>query len=189
MGDNMKKITSPITLEQLKDLRAGDIVYITGVIYTARDAAHKMLVKDIKEDNKLNIDLKNASIYYVGPTPTIPGEVIGSAGPTTSYRMDPYAEILLKEGVKVMIGKGGRTKEFKDLLEKYQAVYISAIGGTGALIKKSITKSEVVMYEELDAEAIRRLEVVDFYGIVANDMYGNDAFEDGIQEFFKKGND
>ena len=181
----MKKITSPITLDQIKDLRAGDIVYISGVIYTARDAAHKLLVADIKNNKPLNIDLKNSTIYYVGPSPTKPGEIIGSAGPTTSYRMDPYAEILLKEGVKVMIGKGGRTKEFNELLKKYQAVYISAIGGTGALTKKSVIKNEIVMYEELDAEAIRRLEVVDFYGIVANDIYGGNLFEDGIKNFLE----
>lgn len=182
----MKHISSPISTSELKDLRAGDIVYITGTIYTARDAAHKRLVADIKSGNKLNIDLKNATIYYVGPTPTMPGEIIGSSGPTTSYRMDPYAETLLLNGVKVMIGKGGRSDQFKELLVKYQAVYISAIGGTGALIKKTITNSEVVMYEDLDAEAIRKLEVVNFYGIVANDIYGNDIFEDGLKEFYKQ---
>lgn len=185
-GRDMKHISSPISTSELKDLRAGDIVYITGTIYTARDAAHKRLVADIKSGNKLNIDLKNATIYYVGPTPTMPGEIIGSSGPTTSYRMDPYAETLLLNGVKVMIGKGGRSDQFKELLVKYQAVYISAIGGTGALIKKTITNSEVVMYEDLDAEAIRKLEVVNFYGIVANDIYGNDIFEDGLKEFYKQ---
>ncbi|MGI6781613.1 MAG: FumA C-terminus/TtdB family hydratase beta subunit [Acholeplasmataceae bacterium] len=172
----MKKIKSPISLEELKDLRAGDIVYITGTIYTARDAAHKRLVSDIKNNQKLAFDLKNSTIYYVGPTPTMPGEVIGSAGPTTSYRMDPFAEDLLKEGVKMMIGKGDRSKEYRDLLIKYQAVYISAIGGTGALIKKSITNAKVIMYEDLDAEAIRELEVKDFYGVVVYDMYGGDLF-------------
>ncbi|MGI6787069.1 MAG: FumA C-terminus/TtdB family hydratase beta subunit [Acholeplasmataceae bacterium] len=172
----MKKIKSPISLEELKDLRAGDIVYITGTIYTARDAAHKKLVNDLKNNNEIKFDLKNSTIYYVGPTPTRPGEVIGSSGPTTSYRMDPYAEDLLKEGVKMMIGKGDRSKEYQDLLVKYQAVYISAIGGTGALIKKSITNAKVIMYEDLDAEAIRELKVKDFYGVVVYDMYGGDLF-------------
>lgn len=172
----MKKIKSPISLKELKDLRAGDIVYITGTIYTARDAAHKRLVNDIKNGNELAFDLKNATIYYVGPTPTVPGEVIGSAGPTTSYRMDPFSEELLKEGVKMMIGKGDRSKEYRDSLVKYQAVYISAIGGTGALIKESITAAKVIMYEDLDAEAIRELEVKDFYGVVVYDMYGGDLF-------------
>ncbi len=173
----MKKITSPVNLNEIKDLKAGDIVYITGTIYTARDAAHKRLVNDLKNNKEIKFDLKNSTIYYVGPTPTTPGDVIGSAGPTTSYRMDPYAEPLLKEGVKMMIGKGDRSKEYKDLLVKYQAVYISAIGGTGALIKKFITDAKVIMYEDLDAEAIRELHVKDFYGVVVYDMHGGDLFE------------
>jgi len=181
----MKKISSPVKLKEIKDLRAGDIVYITGTIYTARDAAHKRLVNDIKNNQEIKFDLKNLTIYYVGPTPTAPGDVIGSAGPTTSYRMDPYAEPLLKEGVKMMIGKGDRSQEYKDLLVKYQAVYISAVGGTGALIKKSITNAKVIMYEDLDAEAIRELKVTDFYGIVVYDMYGGDLFEENKKEVVK----
>lgn len=184
----MKKIKSPVSLDELKSLKAGDIVYITGVIYTARDAAHKRLVEDINNNRDIPIDLKNATIYYVGPTPTAPGDVIGSSGPTTSYRMDPYAEVLLQQGVKMMIGKGGRSEKFRKLLKKYQAVYISAIGGTGALIKKSVVKADVCMYEDLDAEAIRILDVVDFYGVVANDIYGNDLFEEGIKEFLTNEN-
>lgn len=183
----MKKISSPITLEQVKDLKAGDIVYITGTIYTARDAAHKKLVDDLKAGNELNVDLKNATIYYVAPTPALPGQVIGSSGPTSSYRMDPFTKDLLEAGVKVMIGKGPRSDEYKELIQQYQAVYISAIGGTGALTQKSITASKVVRYPELDAEAIRELEVKDFYGIVANDMYGGDLFLEGINNYLTKG--
>lgn len=181
----IKKITIPLSIDDIKNLHAGDIVELTGIIYTARDAAHKRLVELLKQGKELPIDLKDGAIYYVGPTPTKPGEVIGSAGPTSSYRMDPYTEDLLKVGLKMMIGKGPRSSEYKELLQKYQAVYLSAIGGAAVSISKSIKKANVVCYEDLASEAIHKLEVEDFYAVVTYDIYGNDLFEDGIKKYQK----
>lgn len=181
----MIKMTTPVDEKLVRSLRVGDVVHITGVIYTGRDAAHKRLCELLKRGELLPIDVKNAVIYYVGPTPAKPGRAIGSAGPTSSYRMDPYAEPLLQQGLKVMIGKGSRSSEFKQLLQKYGAVYLSAIGGAAASISETIKKCEVVTYEDLGAEAIHRLEVEDFYAIVTYDSAGNDLFEQGVQKYRK----
>ncbi len=177
------KITTPLTEDVVASLHSGDQVYITGVIYTARDAAHSRLVNLIKENKPLPFDIKNQIIYYVGPTPAKPGSVIGSAGPTTSYRMDPYSPILLKHGLKGMIGKGDRNQAVKDAIIKYKGIYFGAVGGAAALIAKTIKSSEIITYEDLGAEAIRRLEVVDFPAIVINDIYGNDLMQDNIKKY------
>ena len=181
--EKTKKLQLPLTEEVIKSLRAGDILELSGVIYTGRDAAHKRLVELLDNNQPLPIDVKGGGIYYVGPTPAKPGRAIGSAGPTSSYRMDPYAEPLLKEGLKVMIGKGPRSDEYKDLLVKYNAVYLSAIGGAAASISESIKKCDLVCYEDLGAEAIYRLEVENFFSIVTYDTLGNDLFEQGINQY------
>ncbi|MCX8075987.1 MAG: Fe-S-containing hydro-lyase [Aquificaceae bacterium] len=178
-----KKITTPLTEEVIQSLRAGDKVLITGYIYTARDAAHKRMVEALQRGEPLPIDVKGQVIYYVGPTPPKPGQVIGSAGPTTSTRMDKYTEALLKLGLKGMIGKGYRSPQVKELLKKYKAVYFAAVGGVAVLLSKSIKSSEVIAYEDLGTEAIRRLYVEDFPVIVANDVYGCDVFEEGRKRF------
>ena len=181
----MIKLTTPIDENVARSLRAGDVVLITGTIYTGRDAAHKRLCELLAKGESLPIDVKNSVIYYVGPTPAKPGRAIGSAGPTSSYRMDPYAEPLLQQGLRVMVGKGSRGKDFKELLKKYGGVYLSAIGGAAASISETIKKCEVVTYEDLGAEAIHRLEVEDFYAIVTYDSQGNDLFEQGIEKYKK----
>lgn len=181
----MIKLTTPIDENTARSLRAGDTVLISGIIYTGRDAAHKRLCELLAKGESLPIDVKNSVIYYVGPTPAKPGRAIGSAGPTSSYRMDPYAEPLLQQGLRVMVGKGSRGDEFKELLKKYGGVYLSAIGGAAASISETIKKCEVVTYEDLGAEAIHRLEVEDFYAIVTYDSQGNDLFEQGIQKYNK----
>ena len=181
--NEIKKLTLPLTEEVIKSLRAGDILELSGVIYTGRDAAHKRLVELLDNNKPLPIEVNGGGIYYVGPTPAKPGRAIGSAGPTSSYRMDPYAEPLLKQGLKVMIGKGPRSQEYKDLLVKYNAVYLSAIGGAAASISESIKKCDLVCYEDLGAEAIYRLEVEDFFSIVTYDTLGNDLFEEGINKY------
>ena len=178
-------LQSPVNPEEVKKLRIGDEVYISGVIYTGRDAAHKRLCELLDKNESLPLDVNNSVIYYVGPTPAKPGRAIGSAGPTSSYRMDPYSEQILKEGLKVMIGKGPRSKEFKESLPKYGAVYLSAIGGAAAQISESVKKCEVIAYEDLGAEAIHRLEVENFYAIVTYDSQGNDLFEQGIEQYKK----
>jgi len=179
-------IKTPLDEETVKKLRAGDQVFITGVIYTARDAAHKRMVEALDKGEKLPIDLNNQAIYYMGPSPARPGQPIGSAGPTTSGRMDSYAPRLMAIGLKGMIGKGNRTQAVKDAMKKYQAVYFGAIGGAGALISRTIKKSEVLAYEDLGAEAIRRLEVVDFPATVINDIYGDDLYEQGRAKYEMK---
>ncbi len=181
----IKKLQLPLTREVIDSLRAGDKVELTGVIYTGRDAAHKRLVELLKNGKELPIDVNGGAIYYVGPTPAKPGRAIGSAGPTSSYRMDPFALDLLKQGLKVMIGKGPRSKEYRELLKKYHAVYLSAIGGAAASISESIVKCDLVCYEDLGAEAIYRLEVKDFFGIVTYDTLGNDLFDEGIKKYKK----
>jgi fumarate hydratase subunit beta len=174
-----KKIKLPLNDDTLKDLKAGDNLLLTGVIYAARDAAHKRMVEALDQGKALPFDIKGATVYYMGPSPTRPGRVIGSAGPTTSGRMDAYAPRLMAEGLKGMVGKGQRSKAVKDAMVKHKAVYLGAIGGAGAIISKSIKKSEVVAYEELGAEAVRRLEVEDFPVTVVNDIYGGDLYEEG----------
>jgi len=178
-----KRITLPLNDEILKGLKAGDNLLLTGVIYVARDTAHKRMVEALDQGKPLPFDLKGATVYYMGPSPARPGRVIGSAGPTTSGRMDAYAPRLIAEGLKGMIGKGLRSKAVKDAMVKYKAVYLGAIGGAGALISKSIKRSEVVAYEELGAEAVRRLEVKDFPVTVINDIYGGDLYEEGKAKY------
>ncbi|WP_320048090.1 Fe-S-containing hydro-lyase [uncultured Ilyobacter sp.] len=181
----MIKLTTPLTAEDTEKLKSGDIVQITGTIYTARDAAHARLVKLVEEGKELPFDVKGQIIYYVGPTPAKPGNPIGSAGPTTSYRMDPFAPTLLDQGLKGMIGKGGRSQEVKDACVRNKGVYFAATGGAAALIAKCIKKAEVIAYEDLGSEAIRKLEVEDFPVIVINDTYGNDQYETGQAEYRK----
>ena len=178
-----KHITTPLTAEKTKELRAGDNVLISGVIYTGRDAAHKRLVELVEQGKELPVDLKDQIIYYVGPAPAKPGQAIGSAGPTTSYRMDAYAPTLLDLGLKGMIGKGKRSKEVVDSMIKNEAVYFGAIGGAGALLSKCIKKAEVVCYEDLGAEAIRRLEVENLPATVIIDSLGNNLYELGRQQY------
>ncbi len=179
-------IKAPLDDETIKKLKAGDQVFITGVIYVGRDAAHKRLVEALDQKKPLPFDLKGQTIYYMGPAPAKPGMPIGSAGPTTSGRMDAYSPRLMAEGLKGMIGKGMRTQAVKDAMKKYKAVYFAAIGGAGVLISKSIKKSEVIAYEELGAEAIRRLEVEKFPATVINDIYGGDLYEEGKAKYQKK---
>lgn len=180
------KLTTPLTDEDVEKLKAGDIVYLSGVMYTARDAAHKRLVDLILNGEELPFDLQGAVIYYVGPTPPKPGEPIGSAGPTTSYRMDPYAPILIEHGLKGMIGKGKRNEAVREACKKHKAVYFGATGGAAALIAKAIKKAEIIAYPELGPEAVRRIEVEDFPVVVVNDVYGNDLYEEGRKLWEKK---
>jgi fumarate hydratase subunit beta len=176
-------IRSPLDEGTIEKLKAGDQVFITGVIYTARDAAHKRMVEALDRGEKLPFDITNQTIYYMSPTPAKPGQVIGSAGPTTSGRMDSYAVCLMAAGLKGMVGKGNRSQEVKDAMKKYKAVYFAAIGGAGALISKSIKKAEVIAYEDLGAEAIRRLEVHNFPATVINDIHGGDLYEQGKAKY------
>lgn len=178
-----KKITLPLTDDMLKDLKAGDSLLLTGVMYVARDAAHKMMVEALDRGKPLPFDIKGATIYYMGPTPARPGRIIGSAGPTTSGRMDSYTPSLIAEGLKGMIGKGSRSQAVKDAMVKHKAVYLGAIGGAGALISRCVKKAEVIAYEELGTEALRRLEVQDFPVTVLNDIYGGDLYEAGKTKY------
>ena len=175
----VKKIMLPLTDETLKGLKAGDNILLTGTIYVGRDSAHKRMVEALGQERPLPFDIKGQVIYFMGPSPARPGQPIGSAGPTTSGRMDSYSPRLIAEGLKGMIGKGMRSQEVKDAMKKYKAVYLAAIGGAGALISKTIKKSEVIAYEELGAEAVRRLEVEDFPATVVNDIYGGDLYQEG----------
>jgi fumarate hydratase subunit beta len=173
----MKKITIPLTDETVGFLKAGDEVAISGIVYAARDAAHKRLCGLIEQGGKLPIPIKGQIIYFVGPTPAPPGKVIGSAGPTTSERMDKFSPILLAAGLKGMIGKGYRDNAVKDALKKYRAVHFAALGGAGALLSQYIVSAEIAAYEDLGTEAIRKLEVKNFPAIVAYDCFGNSVFE------------
>ena len=172
-----KKITLPITDEDIKNLKAGDSVLLTGSIITGRDAAHKRLYELIQKGEKLPVDIKGELIYYVGPAPAKPGYAVGPAGPTSSYRMDKYAPSLLDLGLKGMIGKGARNKEVVDAIVRNKGVYLVAIGGAAALIAKSIKSEEILCYEDLGTEAVRRYEVEDFPCIVAIDSNGNNVYE------------
>ncbi len=174
-----KKVALPLTDETLKDLKTGDNILLTGVIYVARDAAHKRIAAALDQGKPLPFDIRGQTIYFMGPSPAKPGQPIGAAGPTTSGRMDAYSPRLIAEGLKGMIGKGMRSPAVKDAMKEYKAVYLAAIGGAGALIARSIKKSEVVAYEELGAEAIRRLEIADFPVTVVNDIYGGDLYQEG----------
>ncbi|EJO5348516.1 Fe-S-containing hydro-lyase [Clostridium botulinum] len=177
------KISTPLTEEKIKNLKSGDIVLISGTIYTARDAAHKRLVTSLEQGKKLPFEIKDSIIYYVGPTPAKPGMEIGAAGPTTSYRMDSYTPTLLDLGLKGMIGKGNRSKEVIESIVKNKAVYFGAIGGAAALISKSIKKSEIIAYEDLDSEAIRKLEVEGFPVTVIIDSEGNNLYKAGVENY------
>ncbi|KYH32212.1 Fe-S-containing hydro-lyase [Neomoorella mulderi] len=179
-----KYIRTPLTDAEVSDLRAGDQVFISGVIYAARDTAHKRLIALLDEGAALPVDLKGQVIYYVGPAPAKPGQAIGSAGPTTSGRMDPYTPRLIVEaGLKGMIGKGSRSPEVKKAMVEHKAVYLAAVGGAGALIARSIKKAEVVAYPELGPEAIMALEVENFPATVVNDCYGADLYEEAIARY------
>ncbi len=178
-----KHITSPMTQDVLVDLKAGDQVLISGTLYVARDAAHKRLVAALDTGEELPLDIAGQTIYYMGPSPAKPGQVIGAAGPTTSGRMDAYAPRLMAEGLKGMIGKGARTAAVKEAMQEYKAVYFAALGGAGALIAKCIKKAEVVAYDDLGAEALRRLEVENLPATVVNDIYGGDLYEEGKMRY------
>ena len=180
-----KKINLPITAEIAKDLKAGDYVYLTGEMYVARDAAHKRLMELIEKGHKLPIELEDATIYYMGPSPAREGRPIGSAGPTTASRMDKYAPTLLDLGLKAMIGKGKRPPEVLEAIKRNNAVYFAAIGGAGTLLSKCIVESEIVCYEDLGAEAIRKIKVVDFPVIVVGDCHGNNLYDTAILQFKK----
>ncbi len=187
-GDKMpgtKYLQTPLKDDNLKELKIGDKVLITGTIYTARDAAHKRLVDLIEAGKELPFDIKGQIIYFVGPSPARPGMPIGSAGPTTSYRMDPYSPILLDAGLKGMIGKGPRNKEVIDSMIKNKAVYLAAIGGAAVVMAQSIKEAKVIAYEDLGPEAIRELKVENFPCIVANNIYGNDLFDEGVRKYKK----
>ncbi len=176
-------MTTPLKPEDVDKLRAGDTVKLNGFIYTARDAAHKKLVELIKEGKELPLPLEGQIIYYVGPSPTPPGKPIGSAGPTTSFRMDPYAPILIERGLRGMIGKGERAAGVVEAMRKYGAVYFAATGGAAALLSKRIVKAEVIAYPELGAEAISRLTVENFPVIVAQDRYGGNIYKEGQKQY------
>lgn len=178
-----KKITAPINSEEAKELRAGDYVYITGIIYTARDAAHKRMYEALKSGKELPINMNNNIIYYMGPSPAREGRPIGSAGPTTASRMDKYAPELLDLGLKGMIGKGKRSQMVKDAIIRNGSVYFAAVGGAGAILSKCIKSSEVIAYDDLGTEAIRKLYVEDFPSIVVIDSEGNDLYETAIEKY------
>ena len=178
-----KKINLPLQENDLVSLRAWDRVLLSGVVYTARDAAHKRMVEQEKEGIPFPIDLRNQVIYYVGPTPAKPGEVIGSAGPTTSGRMDLYTPKLLEEGLKGMIGKGYRSEDVKQAMVTHKAVYFGAVGGAAALISRSIKSSEVIAYEDLGTEAIRKLTIENFPVFVINDVHGGDIYQEGVAKY------
>ena len=173
------RITTPLTDEVVARLHAGDSVEITGTIYVARDAAHQRLVAALEAGQPLPFDLGGQIIYYMGPSPARPGRPIGSAGPTTSYRMDPYTPALLAAGLKGMIGKGNRSPAVRAALQQHRAVYFASVGGAAALIARSVRAAQVIAYPELGPEAVQRLEVVDLPAIVINDIYGGDAYEMG----------
>lgn len=178
-------LTTPITREKARELKAGDLVKITGVIYTARDAAHKRMLDNLEKGIALPVDLKDQTIYFAGPAPAKPNEPIGSVGPTTSYRMDAYSPKTIELGLTCMIGKGARNAAVVDAMKKYGAVYIGAVGGAGALLSTCVKKCEVVDYEDLGSEAIHRLEVVDFPGIVVIDSQGNNLYETEPEKYRK----
>ena len=179
------KVKLPLTPEEARKLKSGDNCLLSGVIYTARDAAHKRLCELLAEGKELPIDIKNAVIYYVGPTPAKEGMAIGSAGPTTSYRMDLYSPMLIAAGETGMIGKGKRSEEVVAAMKKYGAVYFGAIGGAGTLLSHCVKKAEVVAYEDLGTEAVRRLEVEDFPVTVIIDSEGNDLYENGRKAYLE----
>jgi fumarate hydratase subunit beta len=182
-ADGFKYITTPLSDADVESLRAGDRVRITGVLYTARDAAHGRLLPLIEKGEKLPIDVKGAIIYYTGPTPPQPGQVIGAIGPTTASRMDKFTPALLELGLKATIGKGYRGQAVKDALRRFKGIYFGTVGGAGALLSRHIKRAEMVAYEDLGTEGIRRLEVEEFPAIVLNDCHGGDLYEDGQKQY------
>lgn len=183
MDNKIKKITAPLSKETVQSLKAGDSVRITGTIYTSRDAAHKRMIEALEAGQELPIDVTGQVIYYVGPTPAKPGQVIGSAGPTTSGRMDKYAPTLIEKGLAGMIGKGLRSQEVVDAMKKHGAVYFAAIGGAAVVIAKSIKSYEVLAYDDLGSEALAKLTVEDFPAIVVIDAEGNDFYKQGREKY------
>lgn len=181
-----KNLTLPLTEEKVKDLHAGDYVYLSGVIYTARDAAHKRMDETLSKGEPLPLDITNNTIYYMGPSPARDGRPIGSAGPTTASRMDKYAPKLLDLGLRGMIGKGRRTEAVKEAIVRNTAVYFAAVGGAGALLSKAIKSSEVIAYDDLGTEAIRKLEVEDFPVIVVIDCEGNNLYDIAKEEYCRE---
>ena len=177
------RLKAPLSDKDLEKLKIGDRVLINGTVYTGRDAAHKRLFDLVQAGKDLPFDVRGQVIYYVGPAPAKPGQVLGSAGPTTSYRMDAYSPSLIAKGLKGMIGKGMRSEVVKEAMKKYKAVYFAATGGAGALLAKRVKKAEVVAYEDLGTEAIRRLEVEDLPVIVVNDIHGNDLYVEGEKRY------
>lgn len=185
-ADGIKDLRTPLTDADIESLKSGDRVRITGVIYTARDAAHGRLMPLMEKGEKLPIDLKGSIIYYTGPSPARPGDVAGSIGPTTASRMDRFTPLLLKLGLKGTIGKGYRGQAVKDALRQYKGVYFGAIGGAGAVLSAFVKKLDVVAYEDLGTEAIRRLEVESFPAIVVNDCHGGDLYQDGVKAYARE---
>jgi fumarate hydratase subunit beta len=181
--NSIKRITPPLTDEMIKKLKTGDSVVITGVLYTARDAAHKRMFEGLERGEPLPLDVRGQIIFYAGPSPAKPGKPIGSIGPTTSGRMDAYTPGLLEAGLKGMIGKGNRSDKVLRAMQKYVAVYLGAIGGTAALLSRCVQKAEIVAYEDLGPEAIMRLDVVNFPAIVVNDSRGGDLYQEGMKQY------
>lgn len=178
-----KKISLPLTVETIANLKAGDSVLLSGVMYVARDTALRRMAAALAKGEPLPFDINGQTIYYMGPSPAAPGQVIGSAGPTTSGRMDRYTPALLAAGLRGMLGKGPRSRAVRDAVKEYRAVYLAATGGAGALLAKKITKAEVIAYEELGPEAVLRIEVVDFPAVVANDIHGGDLYVEGQSRY------
>jgi len=178
-----KNISLPFSAKTIESLKTGDNLLLSGVLYVARDAAHRRMIDTLDRGESLPFDIKGQTLYYMGPSPTPPGRVIGSAGPTTSARMDPYTPRLLAAGLKGMIGKGMRSPEVKEALKKYKAVYLATVGGAGALISKTIVKSEVIAYPDLGPEAVLKLEVKDLPATVINDIYGGDLYVEGKKKY------
>jgi len=182
-ADGIKEVTTPLSDADVESLKSGDRVRLTGVLYTGRDAAHARFLPLINEDKPLPFDVRGQIIYYTGPSPARPGMVIGSVGPTTGSRMDKYAPKLLALGLKGMMGKGSRSREVREALKKHKGVYFGAIGGAGAYLSRYVMKVEIVAYEDLGTEAIRRMEVEGFPAIVVNDCHGNDLYEEGMKAY------
>ncbi|MCX5813335.1 MAG: Fe-S-containing hydro-lyase [Proteobacteria bacterium] len=181
----IKRIITPLTEDVIEQLKAGEKVFLNGYIYTARDAAHKRFIESLNKGENLPVEIKDQVIYYCGPSPASPGKVIGACGPTTSSRMDAYAPTLISMGLKGMIGKGKRSQPVKDAMRRYKSIYFGVTGGAGALLSKCVVSSEVIAYEELGPEAVRKLEVKDLPLFVINDIYGNDLYDAGMQKYKK----
>jgi fumarate hydratase subunit beta len=185
-GDSAHRLQAPLTLENLQPLHTGDIVALSGVLYVARDAAHARMAEAIKNGQALPFNPDGQALYYMGPTPAPPGFAIGSCGPTTASRMDPYAPLLIERGLRLMLGKGNRSQAVQDRMRQQGCVYLSAVEGMAALLAKQVIKSEVIAYADLGPEAVLRLEVVDFPAVVINDLYGGDLYVSGPAQWARK---